>query len=423
MDLSIIIVSYNVKYFLGVCLASVHKAAEGTDCEIFVVDNNSSDGTCFMVRSEYPQVKLIANNENRGFSAANNQAISQASGRYLLLLNPDTVIGEETFRKCIRFMDEHVDAGAAGVMMINGKGRFLPESKRALPDPATAFFKISGLRYLSPRSSRFNRYYLGNLSNHETNLADVVSGAFMLLSRDAVKKTGLLDESFFMFGEDIDYSYRLLKAGYKNYYYPEIKIIHFKGESTRKEDIDYLVNFYNAMLIFVKKHYTDGSFKILALPIRIAILIRAAVSFIHRFFRRMIVPVYRIAFSLNSAGQRSKRFSKHMTTMIVSEPEGYNRVSELLYSSGKEPLSAGRISIDSEDKEEGVIGNIADIKDIIKEKKVREVIFTPGKLTYSEIIDCFSIISVKNLSLKIAYPGEKYLLGSGSVITHGKQSF
>jgi O-antigen biosynthesis protein len=289
MDLSVIIVSYNVRNFLEKCLVSVLQASQNLNCEIFVVDNKSTDGSCSMVEAGFPEVILIKNPANRGYSAANNQALKTASGRYVLLLNPDTIVKENTFLTCIRFMDSHQDAGATGVRMINGKGKFLPESKRALPTPGTAFFKMSGLLYLFPKSRIFNRYYLGHLDSKQISKADVISGAFMFLRAEAVAKTGLLDEEFFMYGEDIDYSYRLLKAGYNNYYFSDAEIIHFKGESTKKENIKAVVNFYKAMSIYVRKHYTSGSMRVSAPFIQIAIFMSGALSMlknlIGNFFR------------------------------------------------------------------------------------------------------------------------------------------
>lgn len=287
MDLSVIIVSYNVRNFLEKCLISVRKASENLDCEIFVVDNKSTDGSCSMVEAEFPEVKLIKNRVNRGYSSANNQALKTASGRYVLLLNPDTIVKENTFRSCISFMDSHPDAGATGVRMINGKGKFLPESKRALPTPGTAFFKMSGLSYLFPKSRLFNRYNLGHLDSMQISKADVISGAFMFLRAEAVAKTGLLDEEFFMYGEDIDYSYRLLKAGYNNYYFPDAEIIHFKGESTKKENIKAVVNFYKAMAIYVRKHYTSGNMKVSALFIQIAIFLGGTLSMLKNLIRNL----------------------------------------------------------------------------------------------------------------------------------------
>lgn len=292
MDLSIIIVSYNVSYFLEQCLISVRSASENIDCEVYVVDNNSSDGSCPMVEERFPEVKLICNTVNRGYSAANNQALKKACGRYMLLLNPDTIVREDTFRSCISFMDSHPDAGATGVRMINGKGKFLPESKRALPTPGTAFFKMSGLSYLFPRSRVLNRYYLGHLDNTKTTKADVIPGAFMFLRAEAVSKIGFLDEEFFMYGEDIDFSYRLLKAGYNNYYYPDAEIIHFKGESTKKENVKAVINFYRAMAIYVRKHYSSGRMKLFVPLIQAAIFLSGTLSTFKNLIRSLFCHRY-----------------------------------------------------------------------------------------------------------------------------------
>jgi GT2 family glycosyltransferase len=238
MKLSVIIVNYNVKYFLEQCLFSVKKALEGIESEIFVVDNNSVDGSCQMIKEKFVDIKLIENDENEGFSYANNQAIRMATGEYILLLNPDTVVEERTFAKCIKFMEGHPEAGGLGVKMIDGKGNFLPESKRALPTPLVAFFKIFGISKLFPGSKLFNKYHLGYLDPGKTHEIDVLPGAFMFLTKDALDKIGLLDEDFFMYGEDIDLSYRLLLGGFKNYYFPETTIIHYKGESTKKGSLN-----------------------------------------------------------------------------------------------------------------------------------------------------------------------------------------
>jgi len=282
MDLSVIIVSYNVKYFLEQCLLSVRKASESIDCEIFVVDNNSADESCSMVKSEFPEIKLIINPTNRGFSAANNQALKLATGRFILILNPDTIVEEDTFCKCISFMENHPDAGAVGVRMIDGKGRFLPESKRGIPFPGAAFCKMIGLSHLFPKSKQFNKYYLGYLDEKKKTKADIISGAFMFLRREAVLKTGLLDEDFFMYGEDIDYSYRMLQTGFSNYYFPDTSIVHFKGQSTSKEDLNIFIAFYKAMIIFVHKNLSDGNSKIFIIMIKIAIIFRAGLSLVKR---------------------------------------------------------------------------------------------------------------------------------------------
>jgi len=221
MKLSVIIVNYNVKYFLEQALLSVRIASDGIETEVFVVDNNSVDDSVAMVREKFPEVNLIVNKDNVGFSCANNQAIEIATGDYILLLNPDTVVEEGTFRACVKFMDAHPDAGGLGVKMIDGSGNFLPESKRGFPSPAVAFYKAFGLSALFPKSKTFNHYHLGYLDDNETHEIEVLAGAFMLLRKTVLDKIGWLDEAFFMYGEDIDLSYRIVKGGYKNYYFPE----------------------------------------------------------------------------------------------------------------------------------------------------------------------------------------------------------
>jgi len=256
-----------------------------------VVDNNSIDGSCKMVREKFPEVKLIENKFNAGFSKANNQAMEQSQGEYILLLNPDTVVEEDTFIKVIRFMDEHPDAGGLGVKMIDGKGNFLPESKRGLPTPSVAFYKISGISALFPKSGKSGRYHLGYLDKDKTHEIEILSGAFMLMRRKALEKTGFLDEAFFMYGEDIDLSYRIIKAGYKNYYFPETRIIHYKGESTKKSSVNYVFVFYNAMVIFAKKHFSEKNARTFSFLINVAIYLRASAAIFSRFLKKILVPL------------------------------------------------------------------------------------------------------------------------------------
>jgi len=291
VDLSVIIVNYNVEHFLEQCLHSVREAAKRVEAEIFVVDNNSVDGSVEMIRKKFPEVKLIANKENVGFSKANNQAIREKKGEYILLLNPDTVVEADTFEKIVRFMEEHPDAGGLGIQMLDGKGNFLPESKRGLPTPQVAFYKIFGLSALFPKSKRFGKYHLGYLDRNETHEVDVLSGAFMLLRKSVLDKIGLLDEDYFMYGEDIDLSYRIIKAGFKNYYYPEARIIHYKGESTKKSSVNFVFVFYRAMVIFAQKHFSQQNARTFSFLINFAIYIRAAVSIIRRFLQRIILPL------------------------------------------------------------------------------------------------------------------------------------
>jgi O-antigen biosynthesis protein len=291
MRLSVVIVNYNVRYFLEQCLLSVEKAMRLHDVEVFVVDNNSVDGSLGMVEARFPWVRVIANKENTGFSRANNQAMRLATGDYILLLNPDTVVEEDTFTKVIQFMDEHPEAGGLGVKMVDGKGIFLPESKRGLPTPAVSFYKIFGISRLFPKSAKFNRYHLGHLSNDKTHEIEILSGAFMLMRKKALDQVGLLDEAFFMYGEDIDLSWRIIQGGWKNYYFPDTTIIHYKGESTKKGSLNYVFVFYNAMVIFARKHFSQKNAALFSFFIHVAIWLRATAAVLSRFISRMMLPL------------------------------------------------------------------------------------------------------------------------------------
>ncbi len=260
MQLSIIIVNYNVKYFLEHCLLSVIKACNDIDAEILVVDNNSSDGSEVYLSPKFPSVKFYWNKTNPGFGKANNSVLKDAVGDYILFLNPDTIVPEDCFTKCISFFESHTDCGALGVRMIDGSGTFLKESKRSLPTPTAGFFKMIGLAGLFPSSSLFAKYYAGQLPEKDNNKVEVLAGAFMMLNKKAIELTNGFDESFFMYGEDIDLSYRITQAGLQNYYLGETTIIHFKGESTQKKSSNYVNHFYGAIKLFVQKHYSRKLF-------------------------------------------------------------------------------------------------------------------------------------------------------------------
>ena len=267
MKLSVVIVSYNVRSYLEQCLQSVQKALEGIEGEVFVVDNHSDDDSVVTVREKYPWVTLIENQENLGFAKANNQAIRQSQAEYVLLLNPDTVVAEDTLHGVLTFMDEHPKAGGAGVMMCYEDGSRAPESRRALPTPWVAALKMLGFT---------KRYYMSHLPWDQPCRIEVVSGAFCLLRHEALKMVGLLDEDFFMYGEDIDLSYRLLKGGWENWYLP-YSIIHYKGKSTQRSDYRYVHVFYQAMLIFFQKHYSHLSL-VYTVPVKMAIYFRALIA-------------------------------------------------------------------------------------------------------------------------------------------------
>lgn len=300
MKLSVIIVNYNVEHFLEQCLNSVRQASRLVNTEVIVVDNNSVDGSLAMMEKKFPDVTLIANKDNRGFSKANNQGIVIAKGEYILLLNPDTVVEADTFKKVVDFMDAHPDAGGLGVKMVDGKGVFLPESKRGLPTPAASFYKMFGVSSLFPKSKRFASYHQGHLPMEEVNEIEILSGAFMFMRKEALDKSGLLDEDFFMYGEDIDLSYRIIKAGYKNYYFPDTTIIHYKGESTKKDSVNYVVVFYKAMIIFAKKHFSQKNARMFSFLIHLAILFRALIAIIQQAIRSILVPI--LDFSLIYSG-------------------------------------------------------------------------------------------------------------------------
>ncbi len=320
MKLSVIIVNYNVKYFLEQCLHSVMKSCEKVDAEIFVVDNNSVDGSLEMVAKKFPAVKIIANKDNRGFSKANNQAIQLSKGEYILLLNPDTIVEEDTFEKIVRFMDAHPEAGGLGVKMIDGSGKFLPESKRGLPTPMVAFYKMFGFSKLFPKSKTFGKYHLSYLDQEKIHEVDVLAGAFMLLRKSVLDKIGLLDETFFMYGEDIDLSYRITQSGFKNFYFPETRIIHYKGESTKKSSVNYVFVFYNAMIIFAKKHFSKQNASLFSFMIRFAIYLRAGSAIAVRFIKKMFLPALDVALLFAGMYFLKEYWSENM---LVNYPEEF----------------------------------------------------------------------------------------------------
>ncbi|GEM_PF-23426 len=310
VKISIIIVNYNVKYFLEQCLLSVKAGIVGMDAEVYVVDNNSTDGSVEYLRPKFPEVIFIENKENTGFAKANNQAIKECKGEYILLLNPDTIIGEETLRTLSFFMDEHPQTGGIGVKMLDGHGVFLPESKRSFPSPWVSFCKLFGLSKLFPKSKMFARYSLPYLNKNKQHKVDVLAGAFMLLRHEALDKIGLLDESFFMYGEDIDLSYRLVLEGYNNYYIPE-RILHYKGESSKQDDIRYIKSFYGAMLIFYKKYYPHSKWLI-------SFLIKLAIG----------LKTFQAKFTYKSKDKWKKKPVKNRRMLILCHEDNFGQAKK-----------------------------------------------------------------------------------------------
>lgn len=321
MQLSVIIVNYNVKYFLEQCLHSVQKACAGIDAEIIVADNNSTDGSKAYLQDNFTAVKFIWNNDNIGFSKANNLALEKATGDYILFLNPDTILAEDSIEKCIHFFEQHDKAGAIGIRMVDGSGNFLKESKRAFPSPLTSLFKLSGLAMLFPKSKTFARYHLGHLSENENHEVDVLAGAFMMMPKKVLDEIGNFDERFFMYGEDVDLSYRVQEAGYKNYYFAESTIIHFKGESTKRGSLNYVRLFYKAMSLFVKKHYSGSKAGLFIFFIQTAIIIRAFFSALGNLLKKIGLPVLDAALILGSFGLTRILWSNYIRKEVNYSPQ------------------------------------------------------------------------------------------------------
>lgn len=275
--LTVVIVSYNVKYYIEQCIIALRWALRDIDAEIIVVDNHSHDSTVEYISKRFgSSITIITSNHNLGYAKANNMAIDNSESEYVLLLNPDTIVTEDSIIDSISFMDSHPKAGGLGVRMIKSDGTNALESRRGVPTPMVAFYKMCGLCSLFPKSKRFGHYYMSDISWDEPHEIEIISGAFCLLRRKALDETGLLDENFFMYGEDIDLSYRLLQNGWQNWYYPSV-ILHYKGESTHKSSFRYVHVFYDAMLKFFRKHYGHFSF-FLSLPIKVAIIAKASMA-------------------------------------------------------------------------------------------------------------------------------------------------
>ena len=523
MELSVIIVNYNVKHFLEQCLHSVLKASKNISIEIFVVDNNSVDGSNQLILEKFPSIHFIENKENVGFSKANNQAARIAKGKYILLLNPDTVVEEDTFKKVIGFMEKRQEAGGLGVKMIDGTGNFLPESKRGLPTPWVAFYKMSGISKLFPKSKKFGKYHLSYLNENEIHEVDVLAGAFMLLRKSVLDKVGLLDENFFMYGEDIDLSYRIIKGGFKNYYFPETTIIHYKGESTKKGSLNYVRMFYNAMIIFTRKHFSGGRANTFSFFIHLAIYFQALISIVKRIlekiylplfdalliflgylfltpywenlrfdigyyppgFLRLVVPIYILFwfFGIIFSGGYKKpvnllklargllwgsisillvyslvdekfRFSRALILLgsawavfilisfrlifhwlkvkgfrldikknkkiaIVGHSVEASRVKQLLQNTQIQSELAGFIALDKSDQGQHYIGQLEQLKEIIRINRIDEIIFCAENISSAEIIRGMLDLTHLEVDYKIAPPESISIIGSNSIHTAG----
>jgi GT2 family glycosyltransferase len=373
MQLSVIILNYNVRHFLELCVLSVQNAIQNIDAEIIVVDNNSQDDSFAMMKKRFPNVKLIENKENSGFPKGNNIGVAAAQGEYICILNPDTVVAEDTFTKVLAFAKKQKELGIVGVKLIDGTGNFLPESKRGIPTPFVAFTKITGLYKIFPRT--FGEYYAQYLSENETGKVEILVGAFMLMKRDLYNEIGGFDENCFMYSDDIDLSYMALKKGKSNFYFHETSVIHYKGESTVK-DGTYMNRFQEAMNFFYKKHFR--------------------VSFLFSVFMKMGI----VFFSMVKKFQGKPK--------PKSSPEKYILVSE------DEVLR---------DKLENKWGTLVERQRIAKtfaENANTEIIFDQNQLDFKTIIQAFETNKNKNFTFKIIPESSDFVIGSNSSFDRGE---
>jgi GT2 family glycosyltransferase len=358
--------------------------------EIIVVDNNSTDGSFEFFQNSFSEVNFIWNKTNTGFAKANNQALKIAKGEYILFLNPDTIVPEDCFEKCISFIKTKKNDCALGIKMIDGKGSFLKESKRAFPSPMTSFFKLSGLSKLFPHSRIFSKYHLSYLHENKNQEVDVLAGAFMMIPKKVLDITSGFDEDFFMYGEDIDLSYRIQKAGFKNYYFAESTIIHFKGESTKKGSLNYVKMFYKAMSIFVKKHYGSNESGLSIFFIHIAIFSRAAIAAGSRLLKS----------KFKNKEEIRKNNEKSAPLLIIGSECEFEKAKKILDNSRRNKILFYNIE---DDKNR--------ISDISKSTDVQEIIFCEGKLSFKKIIEMIQLIQGK-INMRLYSNGSHAIIGS-----------
>ena len=380
MKLSIIIVNYNVKYYLEQCLLSVERAIEDIDAEVIVVDNHSKDGSVEYIEQRFPWVTCISSLHNLGFARANNLAIKQSSSEYVLLLNPDTFISENIIADALNFMDNHKNAGGLGVTMLTTSGSRAKESRRGFPSPMVSFYKMMGLCDRFPNHPKFGHYYMSNMPWDKSGQMEVISGAFCLLRRAALDKVGLLDEAFFMYGEDIDLSYRILKGGFENWFFPST-ILHYKGESTQRSSFRYVHVFYAAMLIFFRKHYSGMSF-LLSIPIKAAIYLKATTSLLQMLYRK----------SKKLLGFISHSHAIESNYIFIGNEENIKRCEEIAKSRG---VAAKYIIGNKETLPNGHL----DTQELIEAKTLNYVVYDMDSYSYGDVLSIFAVQPQDNVHI------------------------
>ena len=375
MELSVIIVNYNVKYFLEQCLYSLVKACSNFDAEIIVVDNHSTDGSKEYLSAKFPSVLFKWNTVNDGFAKANNSVLAEARGKYILFLNPDTILPEDCLETCISFLKEHSSCGALGVRMIDGSGAFLKESKRSFPSPMTSLFKMLGLARLFRTSVLFARYYAGHLPEHETNEVDVLAGAFFMSPKTVLQELKGFDESFFMYGEDVDLSYRIQNAGYTNFYLADTSIVHFKGESTQKNSQAYIRNFYGAMRLFVQKHYRD----------------KKAGLFFMRMAINLSIVLARIKLSFIETVNSVQAATPATDVLIVANQERFNEILQTIKFASPPLLIKGRVAC----TDVGPDKPLGNLNALIGQYQVNTVLLCEGEMSFGNLIETMQRLSGK----------------------------
>ena len=396
MQLSVIIVNFNVKYFLEQCLCSVLNATKNIAAEILVVDNHSSDGSREYLSARFRDLSFTWCDENLGFSKANNLALKKATGRYILFLNPDTILPEDCLEKSIAYLEDQQKVGALGIRMIDGSGVYLKESKRAFPSPATSFFKLSGLTALLPNSSIFARYYLGHLDPRKNQEVDVLAGAFMMIKKEVLDITGGFDERFFMYGEDVDLSFRIQQAGFKNICFAESTIIHFKGESTQKGNLNYLRLFYGAMALFVEKHYNSSTAAFYKFFIQSAIGFKAVTSGIAQLKKKQSKTT-----QLPLMDQRCLVIAnENEFVYICSFFERHQKQENIVCRIDPEVLNA-----------EGIRENISHLQALIHQKGADAIVFTNSGLRVKKIVSMMELLQ-GNILYLFHFKGSNSIVGS-----------